>query len=461
MALKSLFSNNPLSPAKLFQDSKLHFIFFHNKMSCILYLKIIKWQAMNLEKLQKYSESAKLDGKNYNLRRKPVKTVEEAKGKEFVGLIGPRGAGKTVSLKQLASSIKNSFYLSVDTLERDQNLFELIEEIKESYKPEVFLLDEIHYNRNINKTLKNAYDLLGVKIIFTSSVALGMLSTAADLSRRVRLIDVPYFSFLEFIAFETAVLLPPLKSDVLINRNISPDYLRHDHLFNSYLNEKICPFSSDVSNLKDALLNILKRIINDDIPRLAPVTQDDIYDIEKVMQFIGRSSVEDINPTSVAKNCALPRTKAQKFINLLEQSFLLQQVWPIKSANILKEAKILIHPPFRTLYSEEDKLKGGLREDFASWALNSSGFIFSYLKNKRGQKCPDFLLKLPVKSDSSNSIKKDEKNIVLEIGGAGKSNSQFKGLGNDFEKVILKSSPPYKNGELPLWVLSCLESSTT
>ena len=407
---------------------------------------------MDIEVLQKYSEESKLEGSSYRMERGLLAEVVAGKGREYVGLIGPRGAGKTVALKQIAAQNPHSFYLSVDTLERHVDLFKLIQEILSSYKPNLILLDEIHYNRNANKVLKNIYDFLKVKIIFSSSVAIGMIKSAHDLSRRVRLVNVPYFSFLEYLEVSHKTILPKLNIKSLLAGNVPAEYLAQDYLFDEYIRKGICPFSSDVNDLKTALENILKRIIYEDIPQLGNVTHDDVSEIERIIRFIGRSGVDGINPTSVAKNCGLPRSKAEKYIKILEKSFLLQQVWPLSSSssNVLKEAKILMIPPFRQVFISSEELLdsphiiGGLREDYVAWSLQRSGIEFTYLKSTRGKKCPDFLVEI------------NNKKYIIEVGGKNKGRSQFKGLSEDVPKVILKAGSPYSNNVLPIWVLGCV-----
>lgn len=400
---------------------------------------------MDTQDLQKLSESSKLKAAGYPLKREVVRAVSSAEGREYLGLLGPRGAGKTVALLQIANGTPGSFYLSVDTLQRNTDIFSLLQEIAKSYQPSLFLLDEVHFNKNINQALKNAYDFTEIPIVFTSSIALKMHETSSDLSRRVRILPVPYFSFQEYVYLETEKLIPPLEFADIIGDQIPAAHRSCDHLFSPYLKGELCPFSRDVSDLPSALERIIERIIREDIPQIEPVTTDEIAELEQVMRFIGRAHSEDINPSSVARNCAIPRTRARRFIDILERAFLLLQVWPKPSTNVLKEPKILIHPPFRLVYRDYDDAIGGLREDYAVWALQQTQYRFSYLKNNRGKKCPDFLIE---------DFKED---VVLEVGGKGKGTSQFKGISRPVKKVILKDGPPYDQGRQPLWSLGFLK----
>jgi hypothetical protein len=128
-------------------------------------------------------------------------------------------------------------------------------------------------------------------------------------------------------------------------------------------------------------------------------------------------------------------------------TFLLLRLWPKVSANILREPKILMYPPYRLVYRDIDDARGSLREDFTAWALVQGKVPFSYLKNTRGKKCPDFL------------VHDQDRQIVLEVGGKGKGTSQFKGLSGDFCKIVLKEGPPYGGNSRPLWLLGLLKAS--
>ena len=401
---------------------------------------------MDLDELQKLSENKKISAKQYSLKRAAVTEVIKSTGREYLGLIGPRGAGKTVALLHIANSIKNSFYISIDTIPRGSNIFELLTKLEKAFKPSVFLLDEVHFNRDIDQALKNSYDFLNTKIVFSSSVALSMHKSSYDLSRRVRLIQVPYFSFAEYVYLEAEKVFEPLDFRNLAWENISSDMLSVEYLFADYLKKGICPFSREVTEFLPALKVIQDRILREDIPQVAPVTQDEIAELERLMKYIGRASAEGVNPSSISKNCGIPRTRAEKFLNLLEQAFLIQQVWPKPSTSVMREPKILLHPPIRLLFKDYEDALGSLREDYTTWALSQARVDFHYLKSKRGEKCPDFF------------IDDKKRPLVIEVGGKGKGRTQFKGLNQKYTKIILKHGAPYGESKLPLWVLGFLDS---
>ncbi len=59
---------------------------------------------MDISELLELNERAKEDGKKFPRTRNLFNQIRSELGKHFVGIVGPRGVGKTVLLKQVALS---------------------------------------------------------------------------------------------------------------------------------------------------------------------------------------------------------------------------------------------------------------------------------------------------------------------------------------------------------------------
>ena len=96
------------------------------------------------------------------------------------------------------------------------------------------------------------------------------------------------------------------------------------------------------------------------------------------------------------------------------------------------------------LYQNFSDALGDLREDYTAEALKAANINFHYLKNKRGEKTPDFLIET-LKGQT-----------IIEIGGKNKSTKQFKGLKDNIPKYVFKHGGPYSKDKLPLCLLGTL-----
>lgn len=377
-----------------------------------------------IEELQKLDRLAREEGRRYVKYRRPFVEVLSQKGKVFHAFLGSRGVGKTILLKQLLNEIPDSFYISVDTLEEDEDLFSLIENVSKNFKIRCFLLDEVHYISNIDAYLKKIFDFLNVQIIFTSSISLLMYESAHDLSRRVRLYPVHALSFREYLYLSgKSNEMNMLTLQDIVSGNYSAEYLRWEDSFTDYLKGGILPYALEATNPLPLLKNIIKKIIEKDIPRVASLKIEELRMIEKLLTFIGKSTIDGINPNSLSQNLAITKYKAEQYTVLLERAFVLKQLLP-SGTNVLREPKIVLSPPYRLLYSKYNEAVGGLREDFTCEMLMGAGLEFYYLKDMRGEKCPDFL------------VHAGNKQLVVEVGGRGKGSTQFKGVKADVQRLI-------------------------
>jgi predicted AAA+ superfamily ATPase len=396
---------------------------------------------MDINKILELHNISKHQVGQYNKKRFIYESLLNDTGKHFTGIVGPRGSGKTILLKQLIADIKDSLYISLDSID-EVDLFELIKIFSDKYKYKTFFLDEIHYYKNYESALKKVFDFLEVKIYFTSSVALSLYESSHDLSRRTRLYTLYAFSYREFLYFKMGTNLPKLTIKDIINKNWQSDHLRYSYYFKEYLQGGILPFSLDEPEIKPIVFNIIDKIVYKDIPFIAKLTLDEVEIIKKIIKFIATSSVDGINYSTVAHNLKITKYKAIQYLGLLEKSFILKLIMP-KGSNVLKEPKVLLYLPLRLLYREYQEVIGGLREDFFIETLLINNIPFYYLKSTQGRKTPDYLISV-----------NDEK-MIIEIGGKGKGRSQFKGISKE-KSLILADGENIEGLKRPLYLIGYL-----
>jgi predicted AAA+ superfamily ATPase len=397
---------------------------------------------MDISFLLELDRLAKASGRRLAGRRSLFDSLRNDSGRHFIGISGPRGAGKTILLQQLAAESKDGCYVSLDTLAADTDLFALLKELKERYGFRCFFLDEVHFLKNGLGALKKIYDFLEVRVIFTSSVALQMKESAHDLARRVRIYALDYFSFREYLAFSHGVRLPRLSVEDYLAGHINPDYLQVADRWEAYLTGGLMPFSLEEPEPLPLLKSTVETIIARDIPTTLRLHMDELETLRKLIAFVGRSGVDGINYSSLSNNLGITKYKAEQYVSAFEDAFLLLPLFPY-GTNLLREPKVLLMPPLRLLYRPLQEVRCGLREDFVALAMRQAGIPLHYLKGTRGQKTPDF------------HIRHDGANIVLEVGGKGKGRTQFKGFQADRKIVLAEATAPAQD-RLPLHLLGFL-----
>lgn len=397
---------------------------------------------IDLNPLIELDRLAREDGRKYSRKRFLYEALTPQEGRHFTGIAGPRGAGKTILLKQIALNHPDTFYLSLDTFRED--LFETVKAVHASLKAVTFLLDEVHMYPGFEAALKKIYDFLDVRVIFTSSMALAMYQSAHDLSRRVLLKTLYPFSLREYILFKYDRPLNALTIDDMIEKRWDRSVMESGNFFAEYVRGGVMPYALQEPAPLALLKNILETVVYKDIARTSKITMDESDTITRLLAFIGRSGIDGINYSSLSKNLGVTKYKAEQYTAFLEQAFILHRVMPA-GTGVLKEPKIVMALPYRLLYRSYEEALGGLREDFFVEAVKACGFDIRYLKSTRGAKTPDYVIG-------------GRRSLVFEIGGRGKGRQQFKGF-QAGRKIILSDSYETEDIKRPLFMLGLLSKN--
>jgi predicted AAA+ superfamily ATPase len=121
----------------------------------------------------------------------------------MIGLIGPRGVGKTTLVLQYIKQKLNpseTLYVSAeDFYFVDHRITELVDTFVK-YGGKYLFIDEIHKYKDWEKELKLIYDYhKELKVVFTGSSVLDIKEGASDLSRRAVIYYMKGLSFREYL----------------------------------------------------------------------------------------------------------------------------------------------------------------------------------------------------------------------------------------------------------------------
>ncbi len=396
------------------------------------------------KELIELNELAREEGKGFVKKRFLYsRVVKYASERVFLALIGPRGAGKTVILKQFLSETDSVFYISLESA-RPGSVFELARELWEERGIKILLLDEVQAYSGFEKELKKIYDFLKINIIFTSSSSISLHELSVDLSRRVRILFVPSFQFREYLFFDKGITLPSFSFSDFLDASKAREFygksMHVENLFDGFLQGRNYAFTLSKTDFIPLFRSVLERIITNDIVLNGRASPEEALEIRKMLEFIGKSHSEGISYSSLSKNLGASRYKIEKYVDLMEKAFVLNRVLP-KGSNVLREPKILFSLPYRLLYKDYRECIGALREDFFVESVRWLGLGVDYLKSKRGEKTPDYLVK----------------KTVFEIGGFSKGFDQFKGFREE-KKIILTHPGRLDKLRRPLFFIGLVEN---
>jgi predicted AAA+ superfamily ATPase len=332
----------------------------------------------------------------------------------------------------------------MDALIPGINLFDLAKELSINYKIKYLLIDEIHNLANWQMEIKKIYDFLDIKLIFTSSASIDIIRSKYDLSRRVVIINMLPFSFREYLFFKKNTLIDRMSLDDILTkyRELYQKVYLFEPEFHGFCIMGALPSAIDAP-FAQTIRNIVEKMINNDLLIYGKLNKEDIINISHILRFISRSTVDGCNYSVISNNTGVTKYKVQEYIGLLEQTFLLKVMLPYGS-NVTREPKILFRLPLRSYFSEGtegDNITGAIREEFFIHHLSNIDVEMNYLKSERGEKLPDYVV-----------FHKNEK-IIFEIGGAGKTRKQLKGISGS--RFILSQPGNLETG-IPLILMGFL-----
>lgn len=371
---------------------------------------------------------------------------------DIVGIVGPRGVGKTTFLlyyiQKNYAFAEDALYVSCDNIYFIQNsLFNLAHDFYTYNKGKLLCIDEIHKYNNWNQELKNITDSFpDLKILFSGSSSIDILKGKFDLSRRVitkRLFGLSFREYLEFYGLlnhKKYSLSELLENHTQIALSISKDIpiLKY---FNEYLEIGYYPYSRkymDKQNFFDSLYNAITKTIYEDISSVYNLKTENLQSFRKILYFVCISSPGEINSNRISQSIGKDNKTVETYISILEESGLFQFLYTQKNGHafIRKPEKLYIDNT-NIMFSILSKIAknidhGRLRETFVLNQLRNSNYAVFY--PDKG----DFIVE----------------NAIFEVGGKSKDRKQIAGNTQGF---ILQDGIESSSGnKIPLYLLGFL-----
>ena len=191
-------------------------------------------------------------------------------GGHALGLVGPRGVGKSTMLLQYIKmhlDVKDTLYVSADHLYfSSHTLVDLADRFYKLGGKHLFV-DEIHKYEGWSVEVKQIFDSYSdLQLIISGSSILEITKGMADLSRRVPIYEMQGLSFREYLHLFHGIKMDAIDMDRLLQHKYVIPGVEHPlPLFNDYLRRGYYPFGRDVA-YDIELLQVVAQTMESDIP---------------------------------------------------------------------------------------------------------------------------------------------------------------------------------------------------
>lgn len=211
----------------------------------------------------------------------------------MLGVVGPRGVGKTTMLLQRIKreeDINDTLYVSADHLYfADHSLLDVADSFSKSGKRNLYI-DEIHKYHGWSQELKQIYDSYSdLRVVFTGSSILDICKGISDLSRRSPIYEMQGLSFREYLLLFHNIEVQTYTLEEILNHKVIIPGVKHPlPLFKSYLQSGYYPFSSD-PDFDIELQQIITQTMEVDIPQYAGMNVSIGHKLKQLLVFIAKS----------------------------------------------------------------------------------------------------------------------------------------------------------------------------
>lgn len=248
----------------------------------------------------------------------------------MVGIIGPRGVGKTTMVLQYIKEHKadrKALYVSADnTYFSAHTLVDLADDWAKDMG-QLLVIDEVHKYPDWSRELKQIYDTHpDLRIIFTGSSILDIARGSADLSRRALMYTLQGLSFREYLGLFHHIETPVYAlCDILTNQAKVEGVLHPLPYFRQYLQTGYYPFSIEGS-FTDRMQMVVNQTVESDIAQFADMKASTARKLKKMLAVIAASAPFKPNADSLATAIGISRNNVADYLLLLERAQMIGQL---------------------------------------------------------------------------------------------------------------------------------------
>lgn len=247
----------------------------------------------------------------------------------IVGLLGPRGVGKTTMVLQYIKENlprKESLYVVAEDLYfASHTLVDLADAFART-GGKYLIVDEIHKYKGWSRELKLIYDYHSeLHVFFTGSSILDIYKGVSDLSRRVLTYEMQGLSYREYLSLFHQIELPIYNFQQILNQEVElpQGFLPLQH-FSDYLKRGYYPFRDN--NFERYIMNVVNTTLEVDIAQYADLTPATIRKLKRLLAIIAQAAPFKPNFTQIGGQLEVSRNNIADLCAWLEKAGLIGQL---------------------------------------------------------------------------------------------------------------------------------------
>ena len=241
----------------------------------------------------------------------------------MVGLVGPRGVGKsTLLLQHMAESSdrEQSLYVSADSLYLATHTLVDLTDSFVKYGGKHLYIDEVHKYKNWSRELKQIYDTHpDLKVTFTGSSILDIIDGEADLSRRAVIYTMQGLSFREYLALFHDIHTPAYSLEQILAHELAKPVEHPLAYFKDYLQRGYYPFSN-AEDFPLRIEQIVRQTIESDIAQYADLKASTARKLIQLLGVISGIAPMKPNADSLSQEVGVSKNNISDYLVYLEKA---------------------------------------------------------------------------------------------------------------------------------------------
>ena len=241
----------------------------------------------------------------------------------MVGLVGPRGVGKsTLLLQHMAESSdrEQSLYVSADSLYLATHTLVDLTDSFVKYGGKHLYIDEVHKYKNWSRELKQIYDTHpDLKVTFAGSSILDIIDGEADLSRRAVIYTMQGLSFREYLALFHDIHTPAYTLEQILAHETHKPVDRPLAYFKEYLHHGYYPFSN-AEDFPLRIEQIVRQTIESDIAQYADLKASTARKLIQLLGVISGIAPMKPNADSLSQEVGVSKNNISDYLVYLEKA---------------------------------------------------------------------------------------------------------------------------------------------